>query len=51
MGRKIHEDGSKAGKGMSGSRHIARERSESAYIWGKDRKGNTGEVGIGDKEE
>ena len=35
------------GKEMSGSQHIARERSESAYIWDTDKDRNTERGGIG----
>ena len=35
------------GQGTSGSRRIARNILESAYIWGTDRRGKTEEVGIG----
>ena len=40
-----------AEEGMGGFRRIARERSESAYSWYKDRYWKTEEVGIGDKVE
>ena len=39
------------GKGMSSSQRIARERSESAYIWDTDGYRKTEAVGIGDKVE
>ena len=47
MGRKIHEDGSKAGKGMSGCWRIAREISEMEYNRGTDGRGKTEKLGIG----
>ena len=40
-----------AEQGMSGSRRIARERSESAYSLETDGEGKTEEVRIGDKEQ
>ena len=51
MGRTSWYNIRDAEQGMRGGRHIAREISESAYIWGTDRKGKTEEVGIGDKKE
>ena len=39
------------GKGIDGDRHIASERSESAYSWDIDGDGKTEEVGNRDKVE
>ena len=43
------DDAREGGKGMSGGRRIARERSESAYSWDTEGDGKTEAVRIGNK--